>query len=42
MEKAGVSVWRPAYFLRFCWVHGLGQARIELQGVDTTLPPDWE
>lgn len=38
MEKARVSLWRPTYFLRFCWVLGPGQVRRKLQGVDTRCP----
>lgn len=42
MGKARVSLLRSAYFLRFCWVHGPGQARIKPQGVDTCCPQTGE
>lgn len=38
MGRAGVILLKSTHFLRFCWVHDPGQARIKHQGVDSTLP----
>jgi hypothetical protein len=38
MGRAEVSLLKSAYFLRFCWVHDPGQARINHRGVDITVP----
>lgn len=38
MGRAGVSLLKSAYFLRFCWVHDPGQARIDHWGGAITVP----
>lgn len=35
MKGAGVHLWRPVYFLRFCWVQGTGQPREKPQRIET-------